>query len=418
MQHAAAELVVGGAWDLELAGLRDDLNQRGQADVVTCIVADHGEEFLEHGRIGHGHGLWENLLRVPWILHVPGRTPSTVATPVSLVDLPATLLAAAGLPADDAGEGLDRLALPGRPMPVLAEHKAPDRYQQSLRVGGRKLLRTWTPPAEARARGDDDATVAAVATLLHPGARWEAEVERRGDGLFATQLKPRDEPPADPIELKGRVDSPDAGGFVLAGVPVRLEPGAAHSGDDSARAAGLREGALVKARGRMDGDVLLCDRVRFYADSESGPPEVRGTVEAVEVHGDEARVRLQGLWVAFDEDTEWKNVELPPGAEPVPRLTREALAAALRLGGDGAARAGWSIRCELYDLALDADEQHPLATWDGPLAPDAHPDLRRLALELDARVADLAGRSVWTAGDEAPLDEAQLEDLRNIGYVR
>jgi len=421
-QQATLSALYDGALrflDDELAGLFADLQRRGLADTLICVVADHGEEFLEHGRIGHGHGLWQNLLQVPWILHVPGQTPMVVSTPVSLVDLPPTLLAAAGLPAGDAGEGLDRLALPGRPAQLLAEHKAPDRYLQSLRVGPRKLLRTWVSPAETGADEDpDDVAVAAAAALLQPGTRWEAEVESRDGGLFATQLKPREEPPGDPLEVKGRIAAPDAAGFRLGGVAVRLDPGAAHSGDDAARAAGLREGALVKARGRMDGATLSCDKVKFYAEGEDDQLEVRGTVEAVEVRGDEARVRLQGLWVAFDEDTQWKNVALPPAATADQRFSREALAAALRLGGDAAARAGWSVRCELFDLAADPGEQQAVATWDGPLQPATHPDIRNLAEALDARVADLLGRSAWSSGDEAALNEAQLDDLRRIGYVR
>ncbi|MHC4845840.1 MAG: sulfatase [Planctomycetota bacterium] len=75
--------------DDELAQLLAGLERRGLADDTTiCVVSDHGEEFLEHGRIGHGHGLWENLLSVPWILAGPDvpadvvtRDPSATAQP-------------------------------------------------------------------------------------------------------------------------------------------------------------------------------------------------------------------------------------------------------------------------------------------------------------------------------------------------
>ena len=133
--------------DDELGAFLADLRARGLYDAtVISVVADHGEEFLEHGRIGHGHGVWQNLLAVPWILRVPGRAPGELSASVALVDLPPTLLAAAGLPPEGAGEGVDRLAHPDRPVLLLAENKAPDRYVQSLRVGTRKLVRTWTPP--------------------------------------------------------------------------------------------------------------------------------------------------------------------------------------------------------------------------------------------------------------------------------
>jgi arylsulfatase A-like enzyme len=51
----------------------DALRARGwYEDSWIVLVADHGEEFREHGFRGHGNGLWENLLRVPLIVRPPG----------------------------------------------------------------------------------------------------------------------------------------------------------------------------------------------------------------------------------------------------------------------------------------------------------------------------------------------------------
>lgn len=54
----------------------DELRKRGwYENSWIVLVADHGEEFREHGVRGHGNGLWENLLRVPLIVRPPrGRT--------------------------------------------------------------------------------------------------------------------------------------------------------------------------------------------------------------------------------------------------------------------------------------------------------------------------------------------------------
>ncbi|MDA1260037.1 MAG: sulfatase [Planctomycetota bacterium] len=41
-------------------------------DTVIAITSDHGEEFLEHGLMGHVHHLHEELVRVPMILAGPG----------------------------------------------------------------------------------------------------------------------------------------------------------------------------------------------------------------------------------------------------------------------------------------------------------------------------------------------------------
>jgi arylsulfatase A-like enzyme len=66
---------------------------------VLTVVSDHGEEFFEHGRRGHSHTLFEESVRIPWILRYPPRVePGTVvAATVSLADVAPTLLDLAGL---------------------------------------------------------------------------------------------------------------------------------------------------------------------------------------------------------------------------------------------------------------------------------------------------------------------------------
>jgi arylsulfatase A-like enzyme len=39
---------------------------------LTVVTSDHGEEFQEHGRIGHGQSLHEEVVRVPVLFHAPG----------------------------------------------------------------------------------------------------------------------------------------------------------------------------------------------------------------------------------------------------------------------------------------------------------------------------------------------------------
>ena len=65
---------------------------------VFALTADHGEEFLEHGRY-HAPALTEELIHVPLVLRVPGAAKREVSSnPFSLLHLAPTLLAAAGLP--------------------------------------------------------------------------------------------------------------------------------------------------------------------------------------------------------------------------------------------------------------------------------------------------------------------------------
>jgi arylsulfatase A-like enzyme len=68
-------------------------------DTLIVLTADHGEEFLEHGWIGHTQNLYEAVVRVPLIICEPGlpHGPRVVAKPVSLVSLVATILELAGV---------------------------------------------------------------------------------------------------------------------------------------------------------------------------------------------------------------------------------------------------------------------------------------------------------------------------------
>ena len=44
-------------------------------DTLIVITSDHGEEFDDHGSWGHGHSVYNELLRVPLIYHFPGQIP-------------------------------------------------------------------------------------------------------------------------------------------------------------------------------------------------------------------------------------------------------------------------------------------------------------------------------------------------------
>jgi arylsulfatase A-like enzyme len=81
--------------DRELGKLFDELQGRGLlANTVVIITSDHGEEFGERGRFGHGQSLHHEVTHVPLLITSPARIPAarTVKTPVSLRDLPATIV--------------------------------------------------------------------------------------------------------------------------------------------------------------------------------------------------------------------------------------------------------------------------------------------------------------------------------------
>jgi arylsulfatase A-like enzyme len=76
------------------------LESVGRFDGALVIVtSDHGEELFDHGGFGHGYTLFREVLHVPLYVKLPGqRTPLSVDTPVSLVDVLPTVLDALGIP--------------------------------------------------------------------------------------------------------------------------------------------------------------------------------------------------------------------------------------------------------------------------------------------------------------------------------
>jgi arylsulfatase A-like enzyme len=95
--------------DAELGRLFDSLRREGLLDECLLILtSDHGEEFLDHGGVSHSHTQYQELLQVPLILRGPGIPAGTrVATPVTLVDVVPTVLAALGEQAPIEPDGFD-----------------------------------------------------------------------------------------------------------------------------------------------------------------------------------------------------------------------------------------------------------------------------------------------------------------------
>ncbi len=100
--------------DDALRVLFDGLKLSGFLDhALVIITSDHGEEFGEHGGLGHGDKLYDELLRVPLIVQGPdGPRGKIVERLVSSVDIVPTILAAAGVEPQWPVAGRDLLALP------------------------------------------------------------------------------------------------------------------------------------------------------------------------------------------------------------------------------------------------------------------------------------------------------------------
>jgi arylsulfatase A-like enzyme len=102
------------AMDAEIGRLTERLSHLGLADrVVVAFVADHGEEFLEHGSHWHGQNVYGENANVPMVLWGPRYLPGGVRVQptVQLVDLMPTLLELSGLPLPEQAQGRSLLPL-------------------------------------------------------------------------------------------------------------------------------------------------------------------------------------------------------------------------------------------------------------------------------------------------------------------
>ena len=113
--------------DVVLREVVEGLTARGiLSNAVVVLTADHGEEFYEHGAVGHGTNLFDETLRIPLLLHAPGRMPEIVPNSVSLLDVAPTILELIGAEPEARFEG--RSLLPRapsrakRPMPSSCRH--------------------------------------------------------------------------------------------------------------------------------------------------------------------------------------------------------------------------------------------------------------------------------------------------------
>jgi len=179
---------------------------------VVAIAADHGEALGGHGENTHGVFLYDETIRVPLLLRIPGRAAVRAESRVRLADLAPTILEEAGMPvpADMQGESLMRMTRRGAAdRPVYSETDYPRhafgwsalaswRAEQFLfvRAPTRELYdvnadpRTMHNIADARTRVADgiDAELEQFIRRTAAGREREASAERRVDPALADRL--------------------------------------------------------------------------------------------------------------------------------------------------------------------------------------------------------------------------------------
>jgi arylsulfatase A-like enzyme len=116
--------------DHQLGRLMEGLDARGLLDdTIVLFTADHGEEFKEHGQLGHAKTLYGEQLRVPLIIAGDPRFPAGTRCGdlLSVTDLAPTLLELAGGAGDEGFQGRS----------IVGGGADPDRvvFAESIRFG-------------------------------------------------------------------------------------------------------------------------------------------------------------------------------------------------------------------------------------------------------------------------------------------
>ncbi len=168
--------------DDKLGELLEVLDEQGLRDnTVVIFTSDHGEMLGEKGLI-QKRSLYEWSARIPLIIDIPGNAPASIDTPVSLLDLPATLVDMAGQTLARPMEGRSLLpALRGAPLPdvpVISEYHGEGIMRPSFMVrqgawkmiychgSAPQLFNLETDPGEWDNRAGDPSVAEIEAALL------------------------------------------------------------------------------------------------------------------------------------------------------------------------------------------------------------------------------------------------------------
>lgn len=115
-------------------------------NTLIIFTSDHGEEFFDHQSLGHGHTVYDELLRVPLIMRLDGVLPAgtRVSQPVELIDLAPTVLDLLGLEIPPAMQGQSMLPYienPSATQPRVSLATSGKLWQFSIGYGDWKLVR-------------------------------------------------------------------------------------------------------------------------------------------------------------------------------------------------------------------------------------------------------------------------------------
>lgn len=107
---------------------------------LIVVTGDTGQAFYEHGFIAHGNKLYNEVMKVPLIIRVPGLGRKEISTPAQHIDIPPTVFALLGMKAHPSWQGKNLTRpLERKPSRYLVSHTARS-HQYAVVKEGHKLI--------------------------------------------------------------------------------------------------------------------------------------------------------------------------------------------------------------------------------------------------------------------------------------
>ena len=95
--------------DTQIARILAAVGRLGlQEKTLIVLTSDHGEEFIEHGKVGHAYNCYNETIHVPLIFYYPGHLPEgrRISENTALIDVPPTILELIGIPVPGHFQGI------------------------------------------------------------------------------------------------------------------------------------------------------------------------------------------------------------------------------------------------------------------------------------------------------------------------
>lgn len=172
------EVASSDSWFGRLRGRMED--KGFYQDAVVILTSDHGESFNEHGNVGHGSSLHNELIRVPLIIKAPLLSKGTHEERVQHTDLFPTLLDLLGMAPPYPLDGVSLLRLTDPKRALFFDLAT---YNSTAVLDEKKIIFTGAKHAAAGAVPSLE-----VYALTDPGEEHPLELESFRDQLSLQKL--------------------------------------------------------------------------------------------------------------------------------------------------------------------------------------------------------------------------------------